>query len=171
MRILSTIFGFTAVIIQKFISNAHRSLIKNGGRFNLQTCKITEVSRTNYVVNKKDYNIHYEYFSKENSDLGNREENIKPLLVFVHGGAWKTGNSRVHYQKNFIKLLLENGIDVISCNYRKDVWQSSLQDVIATFEHVHMNHGDRPIVFCGASAGGHLTIMSYFYSGFFKEKK
>jgi acetyl esterase/lipase len=148
------------------------------------------VERVKMKNNEHNVNIHYEYYSKRMKESGeatpfqyNHNEvkdstpskdgittPIKPLFVFVHGGAWKTGNSREHYQTSFLSFLLENDIDVISCNYRKTTWPQPLKDVIATFEHIQetYNENNRTIIFCGASAGGHLTIMSYFYNFFSK---
>ena len=144
------------------------------------------VERVKMKNNEHNVNIHYEYYSKRiegggeatlfqpnlNDATGSSKDAppLKPLFVFVHGGAWKTGNSRENYQTSFLHFLLENDIDVISCNYRKNAWPQPLKDVIATFKHIQetYNHNNRTIIFCGASAGGHLTIMSYFYNFFSK---
>jgi len=125
----------------------------------------------NHVVQHRVHGnqIHYEYFSRRNGSKNKRDD--KPLMVFVHGGAWKTGSSRMHYQKPFVELLLESDVDVICCNYRKTRWPQPLQDVLATFEEIEQRHGDRPITFCGASAGGHLTILAYYYSSFFRKQQ
>jgi hypothetical protein len=113
--------------------------------------------------NKKNIHIHYEYYSR-NEESG--KQNTRPLVAFVHGGAWKFGNSRQNYQLPLLKYLLGNGVDVISCNYRKDMWPIPLNDVAATFENIQENYGGdgRKIVFFGSSAGGHLAIMAYYYA-------
>jgi len=140
----------------------------------VQGFKVAVGTIKNHIISEtinnrvEGHQIHYEYFSMKN---GQQFDNKRPLFVFVHGGAWKTGNSRMHYQKPFVELLLQSDVDVISCNYRKTQWPHPLQDVLATFEHIMQSHCDRPITFCGASAGGHLTILAYYYSAFFRKQQ
>jgi len=107
--------------------------------------------------------VHYEYYSA--GDEGNRSTD-KALLVFVHGGAWKSGDSRSHYQMPFLAYLVRNGIDVISCNYRKTAWPDPLSDVVETFRQIERTYPGRRIIFCGASAGGHLATLAYYYNRF-----
>jgi len=114
-------------------------------------------------------NIHYEYYS---TNPPHKKEDVekRPLLLFVHGGGWKAGNSRMHYQVPFLAYLLKNNVDVISCNYRKNEWPNPLVDVVATFRHVQDQFPNRRLVFCGSSAGGHLSILGYFYNRFTQEE-
>jgi acetyl esterase/lipase len=121
------------------------------------------VESRSIVDTNKNVNIHYEYYSKE----GNAKMSPStPLVIFVHGGAWKFGNSRNHYQIPLLEKLLDNNIDVISCNYRKELWPIPLNDVAFTFDRIQETYGqnNRRIVFFGTSAGGHLAIMAYYYS-------
>lgn len=151
-------------------------------------CEVREV-----MDSRNDVNIHYEYYSRksgvdkdgftildggrvdggERSDGGNEKKGKEknPLVVFVHGGAWKFGNSRNHYQIPLLQFLLENDIDIVSCNYRKELWPTPLRDVEATFRNIVENYSDRPIVFFGTSAGGHLAIMAYYYAFLAKQRK
>lgn len=105
--------------------------------------------------------VHYEFYS---SSPGKNDS--RPLLVFVHGGAWKTGSSRAHYQAPFLAFLLRHKVDVIACNYRKTRWPDPLADIVETFRQIEAAWPDRLIIFCGASAGGHLTTLAYYYNQF-----
>jgi len=109
--------------------------------------------------------VHYEFYSSSPANES------RPLLVFVHGGAWKTGNSRAHYQAPFLTFLLRNGVDVIACNYRKTKWPDPLVDIVETFRQIEAAWPDRQIIFCGASAGGHLTTLAYYYNQFRRNTK
>lgn len=88
-----------------------------------------------------------------------------PVVVYVHRGEWARGDkSEVSYKP---KLLNENGIVLVSVNYRlSDVAQhpAQVEDVAAALrwvrEHIE-EHGGSPerIVLMGHSAGCHIASM------------
>jgi acetyl esterase/lipase len=88
-----------------------------------------------------------------------------PVLIFVHGGTWKSGNKDLY--GGLGKLYAKNGIGTVIINYRlspKVKHPAHIQDVARAFAWTHRNiakHGGDPknIFVCGHSAGGHLVSL------------
>ncbi|PAY21071.1 lipase [Rhodopirellula sp. SM50] len=90
-------------------------------------------------------------------------DGLSPLIVWVHGGAWRSGDKR-----NLpIKQLTERGFAIASLNYRLSVtarFPAQTEDIKAgiRFLRAHATRfeidPDR-IVIAGASAGGHLAAL------------
>ncbi len=91
-----------------------------------------------------------------------------PVLFFVHGGAWRTGD------KNFFgaysslgKFYARRGIGTVVTNYRlspKVQHPEHIKDVARAFAWTARNitkYGGRPdaLFLCGHSAGGHLVAL------------
>jgi acetyl esterase/lipase len=103
-----------------------------------------------------------------------------PVLMFVHGGAWRTGNKGLYpaLGHTFAKL----GIGVAIINYRltgsnnKVKHPDHINDVASAFAWVHENIGnfggraDR-IFISGHSAGGHLVSLLATDERYLKEHK
>ncbi len=91
----------------------------------------------------------------------------KPVLVYVHGGAWVTG-SRLEQGLPMLHHLARAGWVCFSVSYRlspKVAWPAHLEDVQAAIAWVHEHaaeYGGDPsfLVLAGGSAGGHLTTMA-----------
>eukprot|EP01059_Diplonema_ambulator_P007654 TRINITY_DN17146_c0_g1_i3.p1 TRINITY_DN17146_c0_g1~~TRINITY_DN17146_c0_g1_i3.p1 ORF type:complete len:473 (+),score=116.81 TRINITY_DN17146_c0_g1_i3:28-1419(+) len=89
----------------------------------------------------------------------------KPVLFFIHGGAWVAGNHRRHAVVGFINRMMRRGWVVVSCSYRKNRWPVHIMDCAAGLRWVHDNiseYGgdiDKGVVVCGASAGGQLAAL------------
>lgn len=90
-----------------------------------------------------------------------------PLIVWVHGGAWKRGDKTAFIQKNnhLVNTLLTKGYAIASINYRlsgEAQFPAQIQDVNDGIEFLWQNadkYGfdkDR-IAIMGRSAGGHLA--------------
>jgi acetyl esterase/lipase len=86
----------------------------------------------------------------------------RPILVWIHGGAWIAGDKdtafpdAIHY--------LERGWDVVNVNYRigPDTAPAAVDDAMCAYKWVvdralASNRND--IVVSGASAGGHLALV------------
>ena len=97
------------------------------------------------------------YLPKERKDF--------PVLFFVHGGGWKSGD-----KSDFAflgKALAAQGIGVVSTNYRlypAVKFPENLRDVARAFAWVHAHiseHGGRVarVLVGGHSAGGHLVSL------------
>lgn len=88
-----------------------------------------------------------------------------PVLFFVHGGAWKSGNKEMYIK--FGEAFAGEGVGVVVINYRlspKVQHPAHIEDVASAFAWVHAHIGqyggrkDRIFV-CGHSAGGHLVAL------------
>ena len=88
-----------------------------------------------------------------------------PVLIFVHGGAWKSGTKDLYSPLG--KLYAKNGIGTVIINYRLSPavqHPGHIEDVARAFAWTHKNiakHGGDPdnIFVCGHSAGGHLVSL------------
>src|SRR5262249_28886666 len=88
-----------------------------------------------------------------------------PVLMFVHGGTWKSGNKNLYAPLG--KLYAKNGIGTVIINYRlspKVQHPAHIEDVARAFAWTHKHiaeHGGDPANFfvCGHSAGGHLVSL------------
>jgi acetyl esterase/lipase len=88
-----------------------------------------------------------------------------PVLLFVHGGTWKSGNKDLY--AGLGKLYAKNGVGTVIINYRlspKVQHPAHIQDVARAFAWIHQNiakYGGDPanIFISGHSAGGHLVSL------------
>ncbi|MGV3723715.1 MAG: alpha/beta hydrolase [Actinomycetota bacterium] len=98
-----------------------------------------------------------------------------PLLFFIHGGGWMTGDKA---SPDFLAKCLENGISVVSINYRliSDAGEANvappvkacLDDAARALQFVRSKAGewriDRDrIAGCGGSAGGFSALWLAFH--------
>ena len=89
----------------------------------------------------------------------------RPLLVFIHGGAWKGGNKRGGH--NQLRPFLDGEYAGASIGYRlsdEAIWPAQIHDCKAAIRWLRGNakhYGIDPerIVVFGTSAGGHLVAM------------
>jgi acetyl esterase/lipase len=101
-----------------------------------------------------------------------------PVLMFVHGGAWKSGNKK--YYAALGATFAKQGIGVVIINYRltdgdnKIKHPDHIKDVASAFSWIHANIGnyggrnDR-IFISGHSAGGHLVSLLATDEAYLKE--
>jgi acetyl esterase/lipase len=95
-----------------------------------------------------------------------------PVMMFVHGGGWTSGNRYVVLKKNFIqpmKMFLDSGIACVSVEYRLAKGKATAIDAVADCKDAGrylVKHAaelgidiDRIGVW-GGSAGGHLSLMT-----------
>lgn len=88
-----------------------------------------------------------------------------PVIFFVHGGGWKSGDKDEY--EDFGKAFAGLGIGTVIINYRlspKVQHPAHIEDVADAFAWTHANiakYGGRPdrIFACGHSAGGHLVAL------------
>jgi len=88
-----------------------------------------------------------------------------PVLIFVHGGFWRSGNKDLYAPIG--NLYAKNGIGTVIINYRLSPavkHPAHIQDVARafawTFHHIAKYGGDPDNIFVsGHSAGGHLVSL------------
>jgi len=97
-----------------------------------------------------------------------------PVVVYVHGGAWRTGDkANVHGKADFFT---RNGYQFVSINYRLEPappYPGNVQDVAAAIAWVHKfidQYGGNPdqIFLMGHSAGAHLVALAMTDQAFIK---
>lgn len=103
-----------------------------------------------------------------------------PVLMFVHGGSWKSGNKSLYTPLG--TLFAKSGIGVAVINYRLSGKNLTIKhpdhinDVAAAFAWVHANIGkyggksDRLFI-SGHSAGGHLVSLLATDASYLKKHK
>ncbi len=88
-----------------------------------------------------------------------------PVLFFVHGGTWRSGDKRTYAPLG--QTFARNGVGVVITNYRlspRVKHPAHIEDVAGAFAWAYRNIGkyggrtDRLFV-CGHSAGGHLAAL------------
>ena len=100
------------------------------------------------------------------SDSAN-DGNLKPVVVYVHGGGWN-GGDKSEFSKNQIQLFIDNGYVCVRVNYRLSpsvVHPTHIMDVskaIAWVQNNIDNYGGDPtrIILVGHSAGAHLVALA-----------
>lgn len=89
-----------------------------------------------------------------------------PVLLYIHGGAWKIGNKRLVDDKP--QFFTSQNWIFVSANYRllpDGKHPANVQDVASALAWVHDNiekYGGRAdrIILCGFSAGAHLAALA-----------
>lgn len=89
-----------------------------------------------------------------------------PILVWIHGGAWRSG-SKAQLHDVIKRLVLTKRFLAVSINYRlsqESLWPAQLHDCKAAIRWIQTNakkFGGDPerIIIMGSSAGGHLVSM------------
>jgi acetyl esterase/lipase len=89
-----------------------------------------------------------------------------PLIVWVHGGGWRTGD-KVLDAAAFQRRLLSSGYALASIGYRLSgvaKWPAQIHDVKAAVRHLRANAGryfvdTARVGAWGSSAGGHLVAV------------
>lgn len=98
-----------------------------------------------------------------------------PLIVWVHGGAWKRGDKTAFTYKNnrLLTMLLNQGYAVASVNYRlsgEATYPAAVQDINDAVEFLYQNSetyqvDKNRIAMMGRSAGGHLAGLIALSNG------
>eukprot|EP01060_Flectonema_neradi_P024350 TRINITY_DN3308_c1_g1_i2.p1 TRINITY_DN3308_c1_g1~~TRINITY_DN3308_c1_g1_i2.p1 ORF type:complete len:490 (+),score=37.76 TRINITY_DN3308_c1_g1_i2:131-1600(+) len=89
----------------------------------------------------------------------------KPVLLFIHGGAWVGGSQRRQPTVGFVRALALKGWVVACCSYRKTQWPLHLQDCAEALKWVWKNArqygGDlnTGLFISGSSAGGQIAAV------------
>lgn len=117
---------------------------------------------------QKIYNLKYGEHKRQKMDIFLPAEYSKnsPVVLLVHGGAWKYG--RKEHMINIQKLLFENSIPSININYRlvsKNItYRDQLEDIHSAIEKFNSLSEKAELlpdhyIILGESAGGHLALL------------
>ncbi|MEL6167283.1 MAG: alpha/beta hydrolase [Pseudomonadota bacterium] len=91
-----------------------------------------------------------------------------PVLIFIHGGGFMSGNKRAGNARHIVRAGLDRGYAVASLNYRRSgeaLFPAAVEDVLAAIGFLRMHasayglDSDR-LATWGASAGGNLSAMA-----------
>ena len=95
--------------------------------------------------------------------------NKKPLIVWVHGGAWMLNDkyADMSYMKNTVREFLDSGYALASIDYRystEAVFPAQIQDCNQALEYLYQHaeqygYDQNRIALIGFSAGGHLASL------------
>jgi acetyl esterase/lipase len=123
------------------------------------------LSAPNWTIITKQYGP----LSQQTADLYLLNRGVNPVVVFIHGGAWQTGD-KSEYAGYYAQLYAMAGFHVVSINYRLATsdpttqWPAQLQDVqlaICWLRQQASTYRIDPnrIGAVGDSAGGHLALF------------
>ncbi|AZB30112.1 alpha/beta hydrolase [Chryseobacterium balustinum] len=128
---------------------------------------------------QKIYNLKYGEHKRQKMDVflpADYPQN-SPVILIVHGGAWKYG--RKEHMIQIQKMLFENNIPSINMNYRLVskhlTYKDQLEDINAVIEKFNALSEKAELlpnnyILLGESAGGHLALL-YGYQNSDKIKK
>ena len=128
---------------------------------------------------QKIYNLKYGEHKRQKMDvfLPSDYPQNSPVILIVHGGAWKYG--RKEHMIQIQKMLFENNIPSINMNYRlvskHFTYRDQLEDINAVIEKFNSLSEKAELlpnnyILLGESAGGHLALL-YGYQNPDKIKK
>jgi acetyl esterase/lipase len=97
-------------------------------------------------------------------------DNLKPVVIFVHGGAWLFGD-KYEYSK-IGTYLREEGYVAVIPNYIlfpkgkiDDMVNDVYQSIFWTYKNIHLYGGnENKIILSGHSAGAHLSVLTIIKS-------
>jgi acetyl esterase/lipase len=142
------------VVVISCAADETKAGIKLGGSFEVQTVKDIAYVDGAAADPKQKLDL---YLPKGQKDF--------PVLFFVHGGSWKSGDRTLYAPLG--NILAKNGIGAVIISYRLSPQvqhPGHIQDVARAYAWTCANigkHGGRAdqIFACGHSAGGHLVAL------------
>ena len=119
---------------------------------------------------QKIYNLKYGEEKKQKMDvfLPSEYPENSPIVLLIHGGAWKYG--RKEHMIQIQKMLFNHNIPSINMNYRlvskskKITYREQLEDISAVITKFNQLAGKAELqpdnyILLGESAGGHLALL------------
>src|SRR5215813_6514296 len=125
-----------------------------------------EASRKARSTLKSWLNVAYGSSPREALDIYAADKPGGPVLVYIHGGYWRTGTKEDNC--NFVPTFTERGATVVLVEYDlcpnvtvTDIVRQTRSAIAWTYKNVLRYGGDPAKLFVsGHSAGGHLTAMA-----------
>lgn len=135
-------------------SAAPKAAVKTGGNFEVEAIKDVRYHEGEGGDERHKLDL---YLPKGHKDY--------PVLFFVHGGMWKSGDKKLYGPLG--QVFARNGVGFVAINYRlspKHKHPAHIEDVARAFAWTHKyigKHGGRndQLFACGHSAGGHLVAL------------
>jgi len=141
------------------------------------SCKKEESANGSVIAASTQLNVAYGAQPLQNMDVylpAGRSVTRTKVMILVHGGAWSTGDkSELTGFVDSFKIRLPD-YAIFNINYRLAAFPNNLfptqeQDVKAAVEYIYSKRNDYlisdKIVFTGASAGAHLSLLhAYKYN-------
>jgi acetyl esterase/lipase len=126
-------------------------------------------------------NVHYDDVSDRQALDVLRPKGVerRPVVLFVHGGAWMIGDKSLFgLYRGFGRMLARQGIVAVMVNYRLSPavkHPEHVKDVARAFawtrRHIKEYGGDPDRIFlCGHSAGGHLVALLATNESYLKDE-
>ncbi|MBL8794235.1 MAG: alpha/beta hydrolase, partial [Planctomycetia bacterium] len=156
-----------AFLVAPRLHGAETAAIKLGGNFEVETIKdVAYVAGADADPDKHKLDL---YLPRGQKDF--------PVLLFVHGGSWRSGDRKMYAPLG--NVLAKNGIGTAIISYRlspKVQHPGHIQDVAKAFAWTCANiakHGGRAdqVFACGHSAGGHLVALLGTDESYLKAEK
>lgn len=122
-------------------------------------------------VHADTLNVAYGKDEKQKLDIysakGIESGTTSPVVIWVHGGGWRTGDKDNRSGSNLCQTWTKAGITMVNLNYRLSpdvVHPAHVQDIASGIAWVHKNiaeHGGDPkqVYLLGHSAGAHLVAL------------
>ena len=120
-------------------------------------------------INSGSHDIPIRIFSPENKRIESLERTNYPVIVFLHGGGWVTGDLD-SYEKLCLTAARQTGNIVVAVDYRlapENPFPAALEDCYEAVKAVMRQYGapgsSRKITLMGDSAGGNLAAAVSLY--------
>ncbi|MCR5835582.1 MAG: alpha/beta hydrolase [Lachnospiraceae bacterium] len=102
----------------------------------------------------------------QDAELIEKSGNEGPLVMYIHGGGFKTGAAAERREITF-EIVDKYGSNVIAINYRlapENKWPAQLEDCVMAYKEIlDLGYDANKVVIAGESAGGTLTLGTILY--------
>lgn len=151
--------------------NVARQIYKNFRLYDVGSYALNRLTpKQGYTIEK---NLAYGLKARQRFDLFKSTQPLahRPLIVFVHGGAWMHGDKKDYH---FIgEAFAREGYDVVVMNYHlapKHIFPKSVDDLHLLLNYLHQandkfNISTENIVLMGHSAGAFNVMSALYYPG------
>lgn len=155
------------IALQARAADEAKAEIKTGGNFEVEIIKdLSYFEGKDADPEKHKLDL---YLPKGKKDF--------PVLIFVHGGSWKSGDKKLYFKLG--EVFAKNGVGTVVTSYRltpKVQHPGHIEDVARafawTFRNIAMYGGRTDQIFVsGHSAGGHLVALLATDDSYLKAEK
>lgn len=174
-KLFNKIFLITAILLtSSFTYSVNTNPNKNDQHYLEQPVRKKDILDINSIKNKQ-LDISYAPISeaqKLDIYLPDEKKEKYPVIIFIHGGAWMSGDKRENFSLPILRGLKE-GYAVISINYRlsgEATFPAAIEDVKAAIRFIRANANKynldvEQITLFGRSSGANLATLAGVTSG------